>query len=99
MDEVIENYENNINSQITQLLILCRIKPSKESDTEEYLSSTYIDRINDIFDSIDEEIDEYNNCKFYKEFWNTKKDESELYKESEEKYNDVEDGYDKRIVK
>lgn len=91
LDEVIENYESNISYQITQLLILCRIKPSKESDIEEYLSSTYIDRINDIFDSIDEEIDEYNSCKFYKEFWDTKKDESELYKESEEKSNDVEE--------
>ena len=91
LDEVIENYESNISYQITQLLILCRIKPSKESDIEEYLSSTYIDRINDIFDSIDEEVDEYNSCKFYKEFWDTKKDESELYKESEEKSNDVEE--------
>ena len=78
---------------------MCRIKPSKESDIEEYLSSAYIDRINDIFDSIDEEIDEYNSCKFYKEFWDTKKDESELYKESEENSDDVEDGNDKKDSK
>ena len=91
LEEVIEKYESNISYQITQLLILCRIKPSIESDIEEYLSSTYIDRINDIFDSIDEEVDEYNSCKFYKEFWDTKKDESELYNESEEKPDDVEE--------
>ena len=96
LDEVIENYENNINSQITQLLILCRIKPSNESDVEEYLSSTYIEKINDIFDSIDEEIDEYNSCKFYKEFWSTKKEEPELYndeseEESKEETKDVEE--------
>ena len=84
LDEVIENYENNICFHITELLILCRIKPSDESDVEEYLSSTYIDRINDIFNSIDEEIDDYNSCKFYKEFWATKKEESDFYSESEE---------------
>lgn len=84
LDEVIENYENNICFHITELLILCRIKPSDESDVEEYLSSTYINRINDIFDSIDEEIDDYNSCKFYKEFWATKKEESDFYSESEE---------------
>lgn len=97
LDAVIENYENVIVFHITQLLILCRIKPSDESDVEEYLSSTYIDKINDIFDSIDEEVDEYNSCKFYKEFWDTKKDESELYNESEEKPDDVEEDNSKVI--
>ena len=82
LDEVIENFDNNICFHITDLLILCRIKPSDDSDTEDYLSSTYIEKINDIFDSIDEEIDNYNSCKFYKEFWSTKKDESELYDEN-----------------
>lgn len=72
-------------------MILCRIKPSDDSDTEDYLSSTYIEKINDIFDSIDEEIDDYNSCKFYKEFWSTKKDESELYDENKENSNDAED--------
>ena len=91
LDEVIENFDNNISFHITDLLILCRIKPSDDSDTEDYLSSTYIEKINDIFDSIDEEIDDYNSCKFYKEFWNTKKDESELYDENKEKSNDAED--------
>ena len=91
LDEVIENFDNNICFHITDLLILCRIKPSDDSDTEDYLSSTYIEKINDIFDSIDDEIDEYNNCKFYKEFWSTKKDESELYDESKENSNDAED--------
>lgn len=91
LDEVIENYEKIISFKITQLLILCRIKPSDETDVEEYLSSTYIEKINDIFDSIDEEIDDYNSCKFYKEFWSTKKDESELYDENKEKSNDAED--------
>lgn len=85
LDEVIEKHKNIICFQITKLLILCRIKPSNESDVEDYLSTTYIDKINDIFDSIDEEIEEYNNCKFYKEFWNTKKNESELYDEEEDK--------------
>ena len=85
LDEVIENFDNNICFHITDLLILCRIKPSDDSDTEDYLSSTYIEKINDIFDSIDEEIDDYNGCKFYKEFWSTKKDESELYDENKEK--------------
>lgn len=85
LDEVIENFDNNICFHITDLLILCRIKPSDDSDTEDYLSSTYIEKINDIFDSIDEEIDDYNSCKFYKEFWSTKKDESELYDENKEK--------------
>lgn len=97
LDEVIDNYENNIRYQITQLLILCRIKPSNESDTEDYLSSTYIDKINYIIASIDEEVEDYNSCKFYKEFWDTKKDESELYEESEEKSNDVEDDNTKVI--
>ena len=83
LDDVIENYEKVINSQITQLLILCRIKPSDKSDTEEYLSSEYIEKINDMFDCIDEEINEYNSCKFYKEFWNTKKNESELNNNNE----------------
>ena len=83
LDDVIENYEKVINSQITQLLILCRIKPSDKSNTEEYLSSEYIEKINDIFDCIDEEIDECNRCKFYKEFWNTKKNESELNNNNE----------------
>lgn len=87
VDEVIENFDNNISFQITQLLILCRIKPSNKSDTEDYLSSTYMEKINDIFDCIDEDIDEYNSCKFYKEFWNTKKTESELYNEEKEKKN------------
>lgn len=91
LDEVIENYESNISYQVTQLLILCRIKPSKETDVEEYLSSDYINKINDIIDSIDEEIDEYNSCKFYKEFWSTKKDESELYEEETKASNDVKD--------
>lgn len=91
LDEVIENFDNNICFHITDLLILCRIKPSDNSDTEDYLSSTYIEKINDIFDSIDEEIDDYNSCKFYKEFWNTKKDESELYDENKEKSNYAED--------
>ena len=91
LDEVIENFDNNICFHITDLLILCRIKPSDDSDTEDYLSSTYIEKINDIFDSIDEEIDDYNSCKFYKEFWNTKKDESELYDENKEKSNYAED--------
>ena len=91
LDEVIENFDNNICFHITDLLILCRIKPSDDSDTEDYLSSTYIEKINDIFDSIDEEIDDYNSCKFYKEFWSTKKDESELYDENKEKPNDAED--------
>ena len=92
LDEVIENYDSNISYQITRLFILSRIKPSKETDVEDYLSSTYIDKINDIFCSIDEEIEEYNSCKFYKEFWNTKKDESELYnEEKEENSNDIED--------
>ena len=91
LDEVIENFDNNISFHITDLLILCRIKPSDDSDTEDYLSSTYIEKINDIFDSIDEEIDDYNSCKFYKEFWNTKKDESELYDENKEKSNYAED--------
>lgn len=91
LDEVIENFDNNICFHITDLLILCRIKPSDDSDTEDYLSSTYIEKINDIFDSIDEEIDDYNSCKFYKEFWSTKKDESELYDENKEKSNDAED--------
>lgn len=95
LDEVIENFDNNICFHITDLLILCRIKPSDDSDTEDYLSSTYIEKINDIFDSIDEEIDDYNSCKFYKEFWNTKKDESELYDENKEKSNDAEDNNDK----
>ena len=85
LDEVIENYENNICYQITKLLILCRIKPSGDSDVEDYLSSTYIEKINDIFDCIDEEVDEYNSCKFYKEFWSTKKTESDLYNEEKEK--------------
>ena len=85
LDEVIENFDNNICFHITDLLILCRIKPSDDSDTEDYLSSTYIEKINDIFDSIDEEIDDYNSCKFYKEFWSTKKDESELYDENKKK--------------
>lgn len=91
LDEVIENFDNNICFHITDLLILCRIKPSDNSDTEDYLSSTYIEKINDIFDSIDEEIDDYNSCKFYKEFWSTKKNESELYDESKENSNDAED--------
>lgn len=91
LDEVIENFDNNICFHITDLLILCRIKPSDDSDTEDYLSSTYIEKINDIFDSIDEEIDDYNSCKFYKEFWSTKKNESELYDESKENSNDAED--------
>lgn len=91
LDEVIENFDNNICFHITDLLILCRIKPSDDSDTEDYLSSTYIEKINDIFDSIDEEIDDYNSCKFYKEFWSTKKNESELYDENKEKSNDAED--------
>jgi hypothetical protein len=91
LDEVIENFDNNICFHITDLLILCRIKPSDDSDTEDYLSSTYIEKINDIFDSIDEEIDDYNSCKFYKEFWSTKKDESELYDENKEKSNYAED--------
>ena len=91
LDEVIENFDNNICFHITDLLILCRIKPSDDSDTEYYLSSIYIEKINDIFDSIDEEIDNYNSCKFYKEFWSTKKDESELYDENKEKSNDAED--------
>lgn len=91
LDDVIENFDNNICFHITDLLILCRIKPSDDSDTEDYLSSTYIEKINDIFDSIDEEIDDYNSCKFYKEFWSTKKDESELYDENKEKSNDAED--------
>lgn len=91
LDEVIENFDNNICFHITDLLILCRIKPSDNSDTEDYLSSTYIEKINDIFDSIDEEIDDYNSCKFYKEFWSTKKDESELYDENKENSNDAED--------
>lgn len=91
LDEVIENFDNNICFHITDLLILCRIKPSDDSDTEDYLSSTYIEKINDIFDSIDEEIDDYNSCKFYKEFWSTKKDESELYDENKENSNDAED--------
>lgn len=95
LDEVIENFDNNICFHITDLLILCRIKPSDDSDTEDYLSSTYIEKINDIFDSIDEEIDDYNSCKFYKEFWSTKKDESELYDENKEKSNDAEDNNDK----
>lgn len=90
LDEVIENFDNNICFHITDLLILCRIKPSDDSDTEDYLSSTYIEKINDIFDSIDEEIDGYNSCKFYKEFWSTKKDESELYDENKENSNDAE---------
>ena len=90
LDEVIENFDNNICFHITDLLILCRIKPSDDSDTEDYLSSTYIEKINDIFDSIDEEIDDYNSCKFYKEFWSTKKDESELYDENKENSNDAE---------
>lgn len=90
LDEIIENFDNNICFHITDLLILCRIKPSDDSDTEDYLSSTYIEKINDIFDSIDEEIDDYNSCKFYKEFWSTKKDESELYDENKEKSNDAE---------
>lgn len=85
LDEVIENYENNICYQITKLLILCRIKPSNDTDVEDYLSSTYIEKINDIFDCIDEEVDEYNSCKFYKEFWSTKKEESDFYNEDEEK--------------
>ena len=91
LDDVIENFDNNICFHITDLLILCRIKPSDDSDTEDYLSSTYIEKINDIFDSIDEEIDDYNSCKFYKEFWSTKKNESELYDENKEKSNDAED--------
>lgn len=91
LDEVIENFDNNICFHITDLLILCRIKPSDDSDTEDYLSSTYIEKINDIFDSIDEEIDDYNSCKFYKEFWSTKKNESELYDENKENSNDAED--------
>lgn len=95
LDEVIENFDNNICFHITDLLILCRIKPSDDSDTEDYLSSTYIEKINDIFDSIDEEIDDYNSCKFYKEFWSTKKDESELYDENKENSNDAEDNNDK----
>ena len=95
LDEVIENFDNNICFHITDLLILCRIKPSDDSGTEDYLSSTYIEKINDIFDSIDEEIDDYNSCKFYKEFWSTKKDESELYDENKEKSNDAEDNNDK----
>ena len=85
LDEVIENFDNNICYHITELFILCRIKPSDDKDTEDYLSSTYIEKINDIFDAIDEEVDDYNSCKFYKEFWNTKKTESELYNEMKEK--------------
>lgn len=81
LDEVIENFDNNICFHITELLILSRIKPSDDSDTEDYLALTYIEKINDIIDSIDEEVDDYNSCKFYKEFWNTKKTESELYEE------------------
>lgn len=37
LDEVIENFDNNICFHITDLLILCRIKPSDDSDTEDYL--------------------------------------------------------------
>lgn len=85
LDEVIENFDNNICYHITELLILSRIKPSDDSDTEDYLASTYIEKINDIFDAIDEEVDDYNSCKFYKEFWSTKKTESELYNEEKEK--------------
>lgn len=85
LDEVIENFDNNICYHITELLILCRIKPSDDKDTEDYLASTYIEKINDIFDAIDEEVDDYNSCKFYKEFWSTKKTESELYNEEKEK--------------
>lgn len=85
LDEVIENFDNNICYHITEFLILSRIKPSNESDTEDYLSSTYIEKINDIFDAIDEEVDDYNSCKFYKEFWSTKKTESELYNEDDDK--------------
>ena len=85
LDEVIENFDNNICYHITELLILSRIKPSDDSDTEDYLSSTYIEKINNIFDAIDEEVDDYNSCKFYKEFWNTKKTETDLYNEEKEK--------------
>ena len=85
LDEVIENFDSNICYHITELLILSRIKPSNDSDTEDYLASTYIEKINDIFDAIDEEVDDYNSCKFYKEFWSTKKTESELYNEEKEK--------------
>lgn len=85
LDEVIENFDNNICYHITELLILSRIKPSDDSDTEDYLSSTYIEKINNIFDAIDEEVDDYNSCKFYKEFWSTKKTETDLYNEEKEK--------------
>ncbi len=85
LDEVIENFDNNICYHITELLILSRIKPSDDSDTEDYLASTYIEKINDIFDAIDEEVDDYNSCKFYKEFWSTKKTETDLYNEEKEK--------------
>ena len=85
LDEVIENFDNNICYHITELLILSRIKPSDDSDTEDYLSSTYIEKINNIFDAIDEEVDDYNSCKFYKEFWSTKKTETDLYNEEKER--------------
>lgn len=85
LDEVIENFDNNICYHITELLILSRIKPLNDSDTEDYLASTYIEKINDIFDAIDAEVDDYNSCKFYKEFWNTKKTETDLYNEEKEK--------------
>lgn len=81
LDEVLENYENSTSRITSELLVISRIKTDSDTNVEEYLQSTYINKINDIIDEIDYNVEEKNSCEFFKKYWDTKKTEDDLAKD------------------
>lgn len=81
LDEVLENYENAVSRITSLLLVLSRVKADSDTNVGEYLQSTYIDKVNEIIDEIDYNVEEKNSCEFFKKYWDTKKTEDDLAKD------------------
>lgn len=91
LDEVIENFENSASRVTSELLVLSRIKADNDTNVEEYLQSTYIDKVNEIIDEIDYNVEDKNACEFFKKYWDTKKTEDDLAEEEEAKESNKEE--------
>lgn len=91
LDEAIENFENSASRVTSELLVLSRIKADSDTNVEEYLQSTYIDKVNEIIDEINYNVEEKNECEFFKKYWDTKKTEDDLAEEEEAKESNKEE--------
>ena len=75
LDSIIESENNIVDNAAERLIILSRIKVKNKDDNDlkTYLQESYMEEIDDIFSQIEYTVEKAHACKFYKEFWSTKK--------------------------